>query len=251
MVKCIIVDDEKPARDEIKHHITKNTHYTILSDFDNGPEALDFLKDNTVDIIFLDITMTGLDGIETAKKIINSPFENMPHIVFVTAYDEYAVKAFELNAIDYILKPINEVRFNKCIKRINCEIKHDHSQKEKIKAFVTKNSKDNIISLSKDGAVFPIRVNQIKLIYIEDRTLIVETTKGKFLLNTSMNDFSENLCEEEFFRAHRSYIININYVEKIIPWFNSTYKVKIIDIDLEIPISRYKTSKFKEIMSII
>ena len=94
-------------------------------------------------------------------------------------------------------------------------------------------------------------MNQIKLIYIEDRTLIVETTKGKFLLNTSMNDFSENLCEKEFFRAHRSYIININYIEKIIPWFNSTYKVRIIDIDLDIPISRYKTNEFKKIMSII
>ena len=251
MVKCIIVDDEKPARDEIRHHITENTEYTILADYDNGLDALDFIKENTVDIIFLDITMTGLDGIETAKKIINSPFENIPHIVFVTAYDEYAVKAFELNAIDYILKPINEIRFNKCIRRINSEINHETSQKEKIQSFVNKTSKGDIISLSKDGAVFPIRKNQIKLIYIEDRTLIVETTKGKFLLNTSMNDFSENLCEKEFFRAHRSYIININYIEKIIPWFNSTYKVKIFDIDSEIPISRYKTNRFKEIMSII
>jgi DNA-binding LytR/AlgR family response regulator len=251
MVKCIIVDDEKPARDEIKHHITKNTHYTILNSFDNGLDALEFLKNNTVDIVFLDITMTGLDGIETAKKIVSSPLEKNPHIVFVTAYDEYAVKAFELNAIDYILKPINEVRFNKCIKRINMEINHDQMAKNKVQSFVNKIPKDNIVSLSKDGAVFPIRVNQIKLIYIEDRTLIVETTKGKFLLNTSMNDFSENLCEKDFFRAHRSYIININYIEKIIPWFNSTYKVKIVDIDLDIPISRYKTNEFKQIMSIL
>lgn len=251
MVKCIIVDDEKPARDEIIHHITKNTHYTILDVFDNGLEALKFLKNNVVDLIFLDITMSGLDGIETAKKIVNSPFEKIPHIVFVTAYDEYAVKAFELNAIDYILKPINEMRFNKCIKRINWAINNNQNSHKDIQNFVNKNSKDDIISLSKDGAVFPIRVNQIKLIYIEDRTLIVETTKGKFLLNTSMNDFSENLCEKEFFRAHRSYIININYIEKIIPWFNSTYKVKIVDIDLDIPISRYKTNEFKKIMSII
>ncbi|HKL41634.1 MAG TPA: LytTR family DNA-binding domain-containing protein [Clostridia bacterium] len=251
MVKCIIVDDEKPARDEIKHHITKNTHYTILNEFDNGIDTLNFLKSNTVDIIFLDITMTGLDGIETAKKIINSPFENIPYIVFVTAYDEFAVKAFELNAIDYILKPISEERFNKCIKRINWAINNDQTSQENVQSFVNKTSKDDIISLSKDGAVFPIRVNQIKLIYIEDRTLIVETTKGRFLLNTSMNDFSKNLCEKEFFRAHRSYIININYIERIIPWFNSTYKVRIIDIDLDIPISRYKTNAFKKIMSII
>jgi DNA-binding LytR/AlgR family response regulator len=251
MVKCIIVEDEKPARDELKHHITKNTHYTILDDFDNGLDALEFLKNNIVDIIFLDITMTGLDGIETARKIIHSPLEKIPYIVFVTAYDEYAVKAFELNAIDYILKPVSEERFNKCIKRINNAINNNQTSQENIQTFVNKSSKDDIISLSKDGAVFPIRVNQIKLIYIEDRTLIVETTKGKFLLNTSMNDFSENLCEKEFFRAHRSYIININYIEKIIPWFNSTYKVRIIDIDLDIPISRYKTNEFKKIMSII
>ena len=251
MVKCIIVDDEKPARDEIKHYINKNTHYSILSDFDNGLSALEFLKNNAIDIVFLDITMTELDGIETAKKIVNSPLKNIPHIVFVTAYDEYAVKAFELNAIDYILKPINEARFNKCIKRINTEINHENSQKERIQSLSSNKYEDGIISLSKDGAVFPIKLNQIKLIYIEDRTLVIETTKGKFLLNTSMNDFSNNLSKKDFFRAHRSYIININFIEKIIPWFNSTYKVKILDIDLEVPISRYKTNEFKKIMSII
>jgi len=251
MVKCIIVDDEKPARDEIKHHLNKTTHYTVLDAFENGIAALNFLRENPVDIIFLDINMPGLDGIQTAKKIINSPLETIPYIVFITAYDEYAVKAFELHAIDYILKPINDLRFNKCIQRINREMSHQKSQKKKIRALSPNNSKDDIISLSKDGSVIPIRINQIKLIYIEDRTLVVETTKGKFLLNTSMNDFSDNLCDSKFFRAHRSYIININFIEKIIPWFNSTYKVKICGIDLDIPISRYKTNDFRRIMSIL
>lgn len=251
MISCIIVDDEKHARDEIRYHLNNITQYSVLDDFDNGVSALEYLKNNTVDVVFLDITMIGLDGIETAKKIVNSPLDHKPYIVFVTAYNEYAVEAFELNAIDYILKPINEKRFLKCINRINDNVQKNRTQLKSIKNLSIEKSKDQIISLSKAGAVYPVRINEIKLVYIEERTLVIETTKGKFYLNTSLSDFKQKLEHKNFFQGHRSYIFNIKYIEKIIPWFNSTYKVKLKGVDIDVPISRNKTSDFKDRMSII
>lgn len=251
MIKAIIVDDEKHARDEIRYHLNSNTQYTVLADFDNGSSALEYLRVHDADVVFLDITMIGLDGIEAARKILNSPLNHKPYIVFVTAYNEYAVDAFELNAIDYILKPINENRFIKCINRINDNIQKNKTQVDSIRNLSLEEPNNQVISLSKAGAVYPVRINEIKLVYIEERTLVIETTKGKFYLNISMSDFKKKINYKNFFQGHRSYIFNIKYIEKIIPWFNSTYKVKLKGVDIEVPISRNKTSDFKERMSII
>lgn len=239
MINCIVIDDEKPAREEIIFHIKKNNELKFINDFDNGEDAIDFMKEETIDLIFLDINMPNLDGIEFTEKIKNI-FYNPPKIIFITAYEHYAVKAFELNATDYILKPVRKQRF---IKAVTSAIEAIEANKDK--------SKSRFISLSKNGELYPILKDNIKLVYIENREVFVNTTTGNFTANCTLNHFEHKLRDKCFFRAHRSYIININYIEKIIPWFNSTYKVKLEDVDKEIPISRSKTPKFKEKMSII
>ncbi|MEA1975206.1 MAG: LytTR family DNA-binding domain-containing protein [Bacillota bacterium] len=247
MINCIIIDDEKHARIELIYHLNKFKKLSVIADFSNEIDAINFIKKNTVDLVFLDITMITSNGIDTAQKIKSLDLNKIPYIVFVTAYDEYAARAFDLEAIDYILKPINEKRFDKCINKVLHIFEKNNLKKD---YFNTTNNKD-IISLSKNNIVYPIKKNLIKLVYIENRTLIIETTKGKFIVTTSLNEFEENLSSNIFFRVHRSFLININYIEEIIPWFNSTYKIKITDIDMEIPISRNQTHNFKKIMNII
>lgn len=252
MINCIVVDDEKHARVELIYQLSKFENINVIENFDNGEDALNFIKSTPTDIIFLDITMNGLSGIELAKLITNLNLKNTPHIVFVTAYNEYAVKAFELNAIDYILKPINENRFKKCIEKISTNITKDTLYNNKIANLKTKKSNEcEIISLSKNDAVYPIKKKHIKLVYIKNRELIIETTTGTFYLSETLNNFEKNLPSDLFMRVHRSFLINMDYIEKIIPWFNSTYKVKLCKIDLEIPISRNKTQEFKNRMLIL
>jgi len=248
MINCIIIDDEKHARIELIYHLSKYKNINISADFDNGVDAINYIKENNIDLIFLDINMTTQNGIDIVKSIHLLNFEIVPHIVFVTAYDQYAIEAYNLNVIDYILKPINEKRFNQCIekisKKINISINNNSS-------YQIKNDEKEIISLIKNNILYPIKKSNIKLAYIKDRLLIIETEKHQFSISTTLNEFEENLPNNIFFKVHRSYLININYIEKIIPWFNSTYKVKLIGLEIEIPVSRNQTQNFKKRMNII
>jgi DNA-binding LytR/AlgR family response regulator len=249
MINCIIIDDERHARIELIYHLNEFKDINVTSDFDNGLDAINFIKKNDVDLIFLDINMTISSGIDIAKEIVSLNLKRTPYIVFVTAYDQFAIDAFDLNAIDYIMKPIIKDRFKKCIDKIYKNFEKNKINKQNFND--TNNYKDDIISLSKNNIVYPIKKSQIKLVYIKDRLLIIETIKGEFTITASLNEFEENLPNDIFLRVHRSYLININYIEEIIPWFNSTYKVKLFDIDMEIPISRNQTQEFKKIMTII
>ncbi len=246
MINCIIVDDEKHARIELIYHLSKFQNINVLKDFDNGIDAVNFLSENNIDLVFLDINMTTQNGIDIAKKIRSLNLPKFPYIVFVTAYDEFAIKAFDLDVIDYILKPINDERFSKCISKITKEFENSS-----IKNKTNLNPKDEIITLIKNNILYPIKKNQIKLAYIEDRSLVVETVKGKFIITGTLNEFEETLPKNIFIRIHRSYLININYIEEIIPWFNSTFKVRLIGSNMEIPVSRNQTQDFKRRMSIM
>ncbi|MDM8533056.1 LytTR family DNA-binding domain-containing protein, partial [Clostridiaceae bacterium HSG29] len=228
------------------YHLSKFQNINVLNDFDDGIEAINFLTKNNVDLVFLDINMTTQNGIDIAKNIKSLNLPKFPYIVFVTAYDEFAIKAFDLDVIDYILKPIDDERFSKCITKITKEFENIS-----IKKSINLHPNDEIITLIKNNILYPIKKNQIKLAYIEDRSLTVETVKGKFIITGTLNEFEETLPKDIFLRIHRSYLINVNYIEEIIPWFNSTFKVKLIGCNMEIPVSRNQTQDFKRRMSIM
>lgn len=241
MINCIVVDDEKPARKEIIYHISKHKMLNLKKELTCGEDALNYLENNkSIDLIFLDINMFDINGIELVKKIKKLNVGEFK-VVFITAYDKYAIKAFELNAFDYLLKPFDEKRFKKVIDKL--QNKNDENHKN------LKNT--DVISLSKDGALYPIIKNQIVLVTIENRELVIKTLNDEFVYNKTISCFEKKLNDKSFFRAHRSYLINLNHIEKIIPWFNSTYKVKMKNIDKEIPISRSSIKEFKKIMQII
>lgn len=241
MINCIVVDDEKPARKEIIYHISKHKMLNLKKEITCGEDALKYLKKNkSIDLIFLDINMFDINGIDLVKKIKKLNIVEFK-VVFITAYDKYAIKAFELNAFDYLLKPFDEKRFKKVIDKLQNE--NDENYKD------LENS--DVISLSKNGALYPIIKNKIVLVTIENRELVIKTLNGEFIYNKTISCFEKKLNDKSFFRAHRSYLINLNHIEKIIPWFNSTYKVKMKNIEEEIPISRSSVKEFKKIMQII
>ncbi|WP_072724176.1 LytR/AlgR family response regulator transcription factor [Tepidibacter thalassicus] len=236
-MNCIIVDDEYPSKEELKYFIKNFSDINILKEFDNGVDALKYIEDNKVDIIFLDINMPNLDGMSLGRII--SKFEYKPKIIFITAYKEYAIEAFEIEAFDYILKPYSEDRIVTILKKL-----------EKIEFDRDKKCKFDRITLWKGEKMIVVNIEDIYYCMASERETLVYTKDEEYVVNMSISDFLNKLPKDKFFRSHRSYVLNIDKIKEIIPWFNNTYNIKLKDLDVEIPVSRKNIKKFKHIMGI-
>ncbi len=249
-MKAIIVEDEFPAREELKYFIKNFSKIEILNEFDNGVEVLKFIQENVVDVIFLDINIPLLDGMLLARTINN--FKVKPKIVFITAYKEHAVDAFELEAFDYILKPYSDDRIismlNKLQKSKINNIKTDNNIDEE-KSTIQK-SKSMTVSLWKNNKLRVVNVKDIYYCEARERETIVYTKNSEYTVKVSIKEFEKNLDSNLFFKTHRSYIVNTSKINEIIPWFNNTYKLNLNDINTEIPVSRSKIKDFRTIMNI-
>ncbi|OPJ56797.1 LytR/AlgR family response regulator transcription factor [Alkalithermobacter paradoxus] len=233
-MNCIIVDDEYPAREELKYFIQNYSSIEIMKEFEDSLSALSYLEKNKPDIIFLDISMPSLDGMSLGKIVNN--FKEKPKIVFITAHKEHAVEAFEIEAFDYILKPYSEERI------INLLRKLQRCQDTKSKA--------GKITLWKSEKMVVLNPSDICYCEAKERETIVYTINDNYNINCSISDFLDKLPKRKFFRTHRSFVVNIDKIEEIIPWFNNTYVVKVKGIDTEIPVSRKNIKEFKHIMGI-
>ncbi len=253
MINVLIVDDEKPARDELEFLLKKISEVTISGIAEGGHEALDFVENFMPDLIFLDIKMPEMNGFEVAEKL---QLNNMvPGIIFTTAYDKFAIKAFEINALDYILKPFSRERLEKSIKRFLSRQKHERVEDfSSISKLIQKIQKDEsfpkYISIPLGEHFKPILIDDIVAVSAEGRDVKIMTTAGEYHLSKSITLMDELLNNEIFFRCHRGYIINLNFIKKIDIWFNNTYQLEMIAVDEKIPVSRSYISKFREIMSI-
>lgn len=247
MIKCVIVDDEKPARDELQFLIEQSNVFKILDTFESGKKLLDSLSLKDAEVVFVDINMPGMTGIEVAEKLVGSH----KYIVFVTAYDEYAIKAFELNAIDYLLKPISESRLIACLNRIEDEMTDDYDEKLEILLQQFNQKPVEKISIHYDGKILPIEVDQIFFIKAENKGVVLYTETGVYVTTHKLKDLEVKLFDTELFRCHRSYIINLKNIEHIEPWFNRTYNVSFKGIDEKVPISRHYVADFNKKMNIL
>lgn len=242
ILRCIVVDDEYPSREELKYFIKNYSNIEVIKEFGDSLAALKFIEKNRVELIFLDINMPNLDGI-CLGKIVNK-FQEKPIIVFITAYKEYAIEAFEIEAVDYILKPYSEERIINTIKRIEknyCENKVIEENK-----CLTKDK----ITLWRNDKMKVINIEDIWYCEVEKRETVVYTANEKYTINMSISSFYTKLPKEKFFRSHRAFIVNIDKVVEIIPWFNSTYNVKLKGLDVQIPVSRSNIKEFRRIMRI-
>lgn len=233
-MNCIIVDDEFPARKELSYFIASFSSIKITEEFDDCIEALEYVKEHKPDIIFLDINMPKLDGIQLAK-ILND-LTPKPTVVFVTAYREYAADAFEIEAFDYILKPYSESRIISTLRKL------ENIQKNSLTS--------NKIAVWKSDKMVVVNIYDICYCEANEREVIIYTAKDKYIMTSSISDFYKKLPHDSFFKCHRSFIVNLNKIIEIIPWFNNTYMLKIEGIDANIPVSRNNISEFKQIMGI-
>ncbi len=240
-MNCIIVDDEYPAREELKYFINNFSSIKVIGGFDDSVKALAFIEKEKPDIVFLDINMPSMDGI-TLGRILNS-FEKDMHIIFITAYKEHAVDAFEIKAFDYILKPYSEERIINTLKSLEMTCK-------KIELSNNFDYKNDKITLWKDNKMVVIDIKNILYCEVHDRETYIYTKEDRYSENCSISEFYNKLPQNKFFRNHRSYIINLDRIKEIIPWFNNTYMIKFEGMEKEIPVSRSNICDFKQIMGI-
>jgi len=247
MIKCMIVDDEKPARDELRFLLEDFDDIKVVKEACCGQDACQYQKEDPVDLVFLDINMPVITGVRVAEKWTSQ--DNPPMIVFTTAYDEYAIRAFELNAVDYLLKPISGERLKGAIEKArDRKVFHDN---QSIGAVIDKISTDHVyevdkICLENGGKFIPVETCDIVYATIVDKHTTIYTVKGIFTYVHSLSHLEEKLHSDRFFRSHRAYLMNIDFVEAIEPWFNNTYMVKMKFFDEKVPVARNQIKSFKE-----
>ena len=220
MLKCVIIEDEFPAREELKFFIEKHNGIEVEKEFDNPLDALKYLQENETDIAFLDINMPELDGMSLGK-ILSKLNKNLK-IVFITAYKEYAAEAFEIKAFDYLLKPYSEKRINEVLSNLTKEKEIDHTKDI---------NKINKVTVTSDEKMYVISIDDIYYIEAGEKE-------------------SMRYTKDNFYRTHRSYMVNLDKITEVEPWFNGTYVLKIQDLKFKIPVSRNNIKEFKEILVI-
>ena len=233
-MNCIIVDDEFPSREELKYFINNFSNIKIMEEFDDSITALEYIELNKPDIIFLDINMPKLDGMVLGKIISHFPKKSL--VIFITAHKDFAVDAFEIQAYDYILKPYSEERIVSTLKKI------EKSSDKKIT-----NSK---ITLWKDNKMIVRSIMEISYCEAKERETLIYIKGEQYNVSCSISEFYKKIPKEFFFRSHRSYIVNIDKIIEIVPWFNNTYMLKLQGENVDIPVSRNNIIEFKNLMGI-
>jgi two-component system LytT family response regulator len=242
-ISAIIIDDERLARNELKKLLQEHSDIEVIDEATNVDEGLEKIEQHNPELIFLDIQMPGKTGFDLLAEL-----DKAPKVIFTTAYDEYAIKAFEVNALDYLLKPVEPKRLSDAINKF-----HDELNKEKAEGQINYNRgplNEHDQVFVKDGErCWFVKLGDIRLFESVGNYAKVFFGTNKPLILKSLNALEERLDERMFFRANRKHIINLRWVEKIEPYFNGGLLVDLKGGE-KIEVSRRQTVKFKEMMSL-
>ena len=247
-MKAIIVDDERLARNELRSLLAEFPEIEVIAEASNASEALEKIASEQPDVVFMDIHMPDTNGIEALKQL--KELDEIPKVVFVTAYDEHAIEAFRLNALDYLLKPVDPDRLNETINKLVAS-----EEEENFEALQKDTRKDRLLSLEdkifiKDGEkCYYIALHEIRYFESMGNYVKVFFKNSKPMILRSLNSLEERLSPDHFFRANRKYIINLNHITGIENWFNGGLQVTLSENE-KIEISRRQTIRFKEMMSL-
>lgn len=238
-MKAIIIDDERLARQELKNLLSSHKEIEVIAECANAEEAKEKIAALKPDVIFLDIQMPGKTGLELIEEI-----SALPEVIFVTAYDEYALRAFEVNALDYLLKPIQPIRLAEAIKKLI------NKEEKELKKESTNPFEDDDRVFVKDGEkCWFVRLSNIRLFESEGNYVRVYFDTNRPLILRSLNNLDQRLNPKTFFRASRKHIINLKWVETIETWFNGGLMVKLKGGE-QVEISRRQAVKLKDMMSL-
>jgi two-component system LytT family response regulator len=241
-MRALIIDDERLARKELQKLLEEFKEVEIIGEASNADEAFEMIQSLKPDLLFLDIQMPGKTGFELLEMLDTSP-----SVIFTTAYDEYALKAFEVNALDYLLKPIQTDRLKESIAKVETQLKKEKEQAadgEQLKLGIH----DQVFVKDGDKCWF-VKLSNIRLFESDGNYIKVYFDNFKPMIHKSLNALDEKLNDREFFRASRKHIINLSWVEGIEPWFNGGLMVKLNGGE-KVEVSRRQAAKFKEMMSL-
>lgn len=254
-ITALIVDDEKPARDELAYLLKGIPDLTVVGQARNGLEAVNVIREKSPELVFLDVQMPGLDGFGVIKKLMEKRIK-LPHFVFATAYDNYAVQAFEVNAVDYLLKPFDKARLSKSISRARKFIETQPSAGERLESLLEqvglRTAPPTKLLLKTNQRLFLIAAEEMVYATIEDGLITVFTRELEGTTNyRTLEDLQASLDANHFWRVHRSYLVNINHIKEVVPWFKSSYQLRMNDRrSSEIPVSRAQTRRLRELLKL-
>jgi two-component system, LytTR family, response regulator LytT len=258
-INTIIIDDEKPARDELAFLLKGFPEINVIGQGKNGVEAVALIKEHTPDLVFLDVQMPGLDGFGVLKKLVERKMK-VPHVVFATAFDHYAVHAFDVNAVDYVLKPFDKARIAKAIQRARkvMETEATTTAEQRLEQLVSQ------LGASKQAAQ-PVKIlvrAQQRLLLVDAADLIFASiqdglisvvardTEGSSNYRT-LEELHAALDSDTFWRPHRSFLVNIKHIKEVVPWFKSSYMLKMSDKKAtDVPVSRAQTKRLRELFKL-
>jgi two-component system response regulator LytT len=278
-LKALIVDDEQLARDELQYLLSSIDDVEVVAQGKNGIEAIALVPRLEPDVVFLDVQMPGLDGFAVLRKLLEKTGpETLPQIIFATAFDKYAVRAFEVNAVDYLLKPFDRVRLEQALARVRARLQaptqnsHDTPAAPRTPA-LSREQVDSLIRLNEQqsrgtsnngrgssskivvqAGTRMLLVDQKELCFaaIDEGVISVSTptVEGQSKCRT-LEELLELLDPQIFWRAHRSYVVNINHIKEVVPWFKSSYQLRMNDRkNTEIPVSRAQTRRLRELFKL-
>ena len=228
IIKTLIVDDELYSRDELKHLLQEFPSINIVGEAESGEAAVMKSLQLQPDVVFLDVEMPKMNGMAAAKALME--LKKVPLIVFATAYPQFAAEAFRYDAIDYLLKPYDEDQLQETIQRIEKKlVNNDEGETGK---------RSGKLPVEAEGEIFYLEPADILYIYRDEKVTKLITKTGEFETKTPLKDLESRLVAFDFFRIHKSYLVNLSYVSKLTPWFNGAYQLQIEGRDEMLAVSR-------------
>lgn len=239
-VKAVIIDDEQPICDEIEYLLKKHHDVKVQGTFNNCFDAMAYITEYRPDVIFLDIKMPGISGLEMAKKLMI--LANPPLVVFITAFQKHALEAFDTPAIGYIIKPVTEAKLSVVMQKIHSLMnKYQHKP-------LDHNSKICVVD---HGKILPLQKKEIVLAYVNEKDVYIRTADKQYTCTLMFKEIETILSDNNFLRVHRQYIVNLDQVLEIIPWFHGSYLLRMAGMNHDdVPVSRSKIKLFKNIMGL-
>jgi DNA-binding LytR/AlgR family response regulator len=245
-IRAIIVDDEAPARERLRRFLEGIQDVEVIAEAHNGLQAVEMIETRKPDLVFLDIQMPGLDGFGVLDAL-----QQPPPIIFVTAYDEYAIQAFEVHALDYLLKPFSKERLEKSIQRLEGLEQEEQELAEKFNALLATLTEQERyltrLAVWQRNNVVLLEVDEIDWIGIDGKQSVVHIGDVFYPVRRTLADLEKKLNPKNFFRAHRSAIVNLNRVVEIIPWFKGSHKLRL-STGAEIELSRARARELKSLL---
>ena len=239
-VKTVIIDDERPICDEIEYLLKRERDIEVTAKFTNAFEALDFLLHNACELIFLDIQMPGISGLDLAQKL--SSLRQPPLIVFCTAFPEHALAAFSTPAIGYITKPITEANLKKVLEKARSIGERTNDRRQ---------TSVNRLCVTKNGKFIPLDLQEIVFVYVKDKEAFIRTKNEEYISLLTIQEIERLLPKQSFLRVHRQYLVNLDQIGEIVPWFHGSFMLRMEDKQAtEIPVSRNKTKEFKAMVGL-